>query len=322
MLDVYMPMMKSAAIVAAARLGLFEALSAGPLPVGALARRLAAHAAGVKALAEFLVTLGYLVQDGEDYALAGFARRWFTRQGRVDYTPGALWTHAAWTMMADLDQAVLDGGPGVTLWQRMQREPDLGPLFSRYMHAFARDLGPDLVARVPVPSGAARLLDLGGSHGLHAIGLCRAHPGLRARVVDFEASLTDTPRTIAEAGLSDRIDTQAGNILKQTWVEASAFDRILYLSVGHNQSDEDNARMFDAMARSLRPGGLIVVHDYLVGPDRNAFQAAFGLTLLYETGTRTWAQSDYARWAEAAGLVIRQRMDLDPIEKGSLLLIG
>ena len=43
MLDIYMPMMKSAAIVAAARLGLFEALSAGALDTPELARRLAAE---------------------------------------------------------------------------------------------------------------------------------------------------------------------------------------------------------------------------------------------------------------------------------------
>jgi hypothetical protein len=46
------------------------------------------------------------------------------------------------------------------------------------------------------------------------------------------------------------------------------------------------------------------------------------LTLLFETGTRTWAEADYARWAGAAGLAVRERIDLDPIEKGSLLLIG
>jgi len=46
MLDIYMPMMKSAAIVAAARLGLFEALSSGPLESDVLAQRTGADPAG------------------------------------------------------------------------------------------------------------------------------------------------------------------------------------------------------------------------------------------------------------------------------------
>jgi SAM-dependent methyltransferase len=157
---------------------------------------------------------------------------------------------------------------------------------------------------------------------LHSIGLCRKHPQLHATVADWPASLTDTPAHIAQAGLNERIDTLPGDILLEQWVQPQGFDLILYLSVGHNQDDAGNARMLQAMARSLRPGGLIVVHDYLIGQPLNAFHAAFRLTLLFETGTRTWAESDYARWASAAGLGVRERIDLDPIEKGSLLLIG
>ncbi len=39
MLDIYMPMMKSSAIVAAVRLGLFEALAQGPLDAATLAAK-------------------------------------------------------------------------------------------------------------------------------------------------------------------------------------------------------------------------------------------------------------------------------------------
>jgi SAM-dependent methyltransferase len=330
MLDVYMPMMKSAAIMAGARLGVFEALSAGPLDAAALAAATRSHLEGTVALADFLVAIGYLVPlpaqagslAGPCFTLSDFARRWFSSGGRVDYTPGALWNHEAWSMMGQLDVAVRQGRPDVSLWQRMQQEPHLGPLFSRYMHTFARHLGPDLVDRVPVSPGQTRLLDLGGSHGLHSIGLCRAHSQLRATVADWPASLTDTPTHIAQAGLAHRIDTLPGDILLEQWVEPQGFDLILYLSVGHNQDDAGNARMLQAMARSLRAGGLIVVHDYLIGQPLNAFHAAFRLTLLFETGTRTWSEADYARWAGAAGLGILQRIDLDPVEKGSLLLIS
>ena len=40
MLDVYMPMMKSSAIISAGRLGLFEALSGGPLSLATLADKI------------------------------------------------------------------------------------------------------------------------------------------------------------------------------------------------------------------------------------------------------------------------------------------
>jgi len=318
MLDIYMPMMKSAAIVAAARLGLFEALAAGPLGELALAQRTGADAAGVRTLADFLVALGYLTHRDGAYANTDSTQRWLTSAGLIDYTPGALWTHEAWAMMGELDRAVKTGRPAQTLWDRMAVEPHLGPLFSRYMHAFAQDLGPELIAHTPVAPEHRRLLDLGGSHGLHTMRFCRHHPQLQAVIVDLPSALTDTPASIAAAGLSDRISTRAGNVLDLGW--GQGYDVVLYLSVGHNQQAEDNRRVIAEIARCLRPGGLLVVHDYLAGTPLNAFHAAFRLTLLFETGTRTYSQAEYQGWMDEAGFSSVQRVDLNPLEKGSLLI--
>ena len=123
MLDIYMPMMKSAAIVAAARLGVFEALSQGGLDAGQLAQRTGADGLGVRTLADFLVALGYLLRDGEAYANTASTQRWLTSAGAIDYTPGALWTYEAWAMMGQLDSAVKAGRPAQTLWERMSEEP-------------------------------------------------------------------------------------------------------------------------------------------------------------------------------------------------------
>ncbi len=360
MLDVYMPMMKSSAIVAAVRLGLFEALADGPLSAETLAVKAGAQVAGVRALADFLESIGYLesIHGGSDccnsdpqvnadkdvqsrrYANAASTQRWFTRQGQVDYSAGALWTFEAWSMMGELDKAVRDGAPGKTLWERMRDEPRLGPLFSRYMNAFARHVSPDLVAHVPVTADQTRLLDLGGSHGLHSIGFCHAHPQLNAVIVDMPQALIDTPDTIARAGMRERITLQPGNLLDLAWANPQGdqrldaqtahapgshagdnkFDLALYLCVAHNQSAQDNARVIGQIRRALRPGGMLVIHDYLATDPLNAFHAAFRLTLLYETGTRTYSEQEYREWLNAAGFARVDRIDLDPLEKGSLLL--
>jgi hypothetical protein len=52
----------------------------------------------------------------------------------------------------------------------------------------------------------------------------------------------------------------------------------------------------------------------------NAFHAAFRLTLLFETGTRTYSEAEYREWFDAAGFASAQRIDLNPLEKGSLLI--
>ncbi len=199
MLDVYMPMMKSSAIVAAGRLGLFEALSGGALSASKLAGKLDASLQGTVALADFLVAAGYLQKQGDSFANTGSTQRWFTRAGQVDYTPGLLWTHEAWTMMGGLAECVRSGRPQQLLWDAMVDRPQLGQLFSSYMGAFASDLGPDLLAQVPVSPDHRRLLDLGGSHGLHSIRFCQRYPHLNAVIVDMPSALTETREEIERA---------------------------------------------------------------------------------------------------------------------------
>ena len=64
---------------------------------------------------------------------------------------------------------------------------------------------------------------------------------------------------------------------------------------------------------------MLVIHDYLDDMS-NAFYAAFALTLLLETGTRLYRHDQYAGWLQQAGFLDVRRVDLTPIEKGSLLL--
>lgn len=318
MLDVYMPMMKSAAIISAGRLGLFEALAHGPLTLPLLAEKINASPQGVAMLADFLVSLAYLEKDGELLSNSASTQRWFTSQGQVDYTPGLLWTHEAWPMMGALADAVRTGTPETTLWQAMESQPQLGPIFSSYMAAFARDLGPDLLKHVPVSAQQHRLLDLGGSHGLHSMRFCQHYPQLNAVIVDLPSALTKTSATIEAQRLSGRIQLHPGNLLDDDW--GGEFDLVFYLSVAHNHTAADNRRVFRRIADSLRPGGLLVIHEYIEDTPLNAFHAAFRLTLLYETGTKIHRHEDYLDWLNAAGFASVSRVDLDPHEKGSLLL--
>jgi SAM-dependent methyltransferase len=318
MVDVYIPMMKAAAIISAGQLGLFEALAGGPLPARRLAEATGASEVGIRHLADFLVAVGYLVEGPEGLANAPRATRWFTGGGDVDYTAGLLWTAESWGLMGHLADAIRQGAPAKTLWESMQERPHWGPIFSSYMQAFARHLGPDLLGRVSLPEGARRLLDLGGSHGLHSVGFCRKYPALEAVIVDFPSALTETEAMLAREGLASRITVKPGDLLHGDW--GTGFDVVLYLSVAHNQTAEDNRRMLAHIGSVLRPGGLVVIHEYLAGAPLDVYDAAFRLTLLTETATRTYGFEEFSAWLAAGGFEPPTRIDLDPREKGTLLL--
>ncbi|KXB31856.1 hypothetical protein AT959_05800 [Dechloromonas denitrificans] len=318
MLDVYMPMMKSSAIISAGRLGLFEALAQGPLSVAQLATKIESSTKGTATLADFLIALGYLEKQEGLLANTASTQRWFTSLGQVDYTPGLLWTHEAWPMMGGLAEAVRSGHPEKTLWDAMVEHSHLGELFSSYMAAFASDLGPDLLKHVPVSAEQHRLLDLGGSHGLHAIRFCRHYPQLGAAIVDLPSALTETGTTIANEGLAERIRLIPGDLQEQDW--GNEHDLVFYLSVAHNHTAEENRQIIERIGNSLARGGLLVIHEYLAESPLDALDAAFRLTLLVETGTQTYRYEDYCNWLTAAGFASIERIDLNPREKGSLIL--
>ncbi|PKO28163.1 MAG: hypothetical protein CVU24_01065 [Betaproteobacteria bacterium HGW-Betaproteobacteria-18] len=318
MLDVYMPMMKSSAIIAAGRLGLFEALAVGPLSVAKLAAKIDSSNKGTAALTDFLIALGYLEKHGDHLANTASTQRWFTSRGKVDYTPGLLWTHEAWSMMGGLAEAVRGGHPENILWNAMVEKPHLGDLFSSYMAAFASDLGADLLKHVPVQAEYRQLLDLGGSHGLHAIRFCHHYPQLNAAIVDLPSALTKTGKTIKNEGLSERIDLIPGDLQEQNW--GINHDLVFYLSVAHNHTVDENRLVFQRIFNSLNPGGLLVIHEYLTKTPKNALDAAFRLTLLLETGTQTYSYDDYSNWLTEAGFKSVELVHLDPREKGSFIL--
>jgi trans-aconitate methyltransferase len=221
-------------------------------------------------------------------------------------------------MLHQLSEVVRKGSADKTLWDLMEDTPELGRTFSGYMASFAKDLGSDLQAHVPVERHARSLVDLGGSHGLHAIRFCQANPQLHAQIVDLPSALIETETTIKRSNLCHRIKVHHADIVDTNW--GSGHDIVLYLSVAHNQSPDTNRNVIRRIAKSLKAGGLLVIHDYLDDATVNAFRAAFCVTLFYETGTKIYSFSDYVTWLKEAGFSSINRIDLDPLEKGSLIL--
>lgn len=320
MTDVYLSMMRASAIISAGELGLFNALSGGPLDAVALAQALHASLSGTTRLADFLVTIGYLEKGGQLYGNAPGTARWFTAGGEVDFTPGLAWSAQAWGLMGGLTNAVIAGAPAQNLWEQMLERPALGAAFSDYMRAFAEYLGPDLISSVALPHPPRRMLDLGGSHGLHSIRFCQHHPQLTCDIVDLPSALTGTDAAIARAGLAGRIALRPANLLDDCWDVGEGYDLILYLSVAHNQSAEDNRRVMRRIFSAMRPRGLLVIHEYLAGHAPRQFDTAFRLTLLVETATRTYGLDEISDWLRQAGFAAPDVIDLHPRDKGAFII--
>jgi hypothetical protein len=318
MLDVYMPMMHSAAIITAVKLGLFEYLAKGESDIDTLAVGLHVHPNGVSKLLRYLETVGYVEKTDRGYINSLHTQSWFTHDGLVDYSSGAIWTSHAWDMMSTLEKAVKSGEPSELLWSMMERKPELGPLFSNYMHSFAKHLKDDMLRVLPIQQTYTSILDIGGSHGLHSIALCKKYPHLSGTILDYPSALKNTLSFAEQEGCGDRIHVQHGSALDIKQV--ACFDVALMFGVAHNQTAEDNSYIFKQVYGSLKKNGLFMLHEYIHDDNAPSYYAAFDLTLLYETGTSTHSWNFYLNALAGAGFKNIRRIDLSPIEKGSFIL--
>lgn len=144
-----------------------------------------------------------------------------------------------------------------------------GEAFSRAQHAGS--LGPArlMARRVDLP-GATRLLDVGGGSGAYTLSFLQRNPGLRATILDFPQTVETAKRYAAAAGMSDRIAHVEGNALTTEWPADQ--DVVLMSYVWSAVGGSDTRILARRAFQALKPGGLVLIHDFMVddshdGPD-------------------------------------------------------
>ena len=158
-----------------------------------------------------------------------------------------------------------------------ERESFLMGMFNNAM-----TLAPRLVPKVDL-SGRKSLLDLGGGPGTYAIQFCLNYPDLKAVVYDLPATRPFAEKTIAAYGMTDRIGFQAGSYL--TDPVAGRYDVVWLSHILHGEGPADCHNIVRKAVDALMPGGMILIHEFILNDDMSGplFPTLFSLNML--TGT-------------------------------------
>ena len=140
-----------------------------------------------------------------------------------------------------------------------------GERFSSAQHSGS--LGPArLLAKRLDLKDRRKLLDVGGGSGAYSIALCAANPRLSATILDFPQTVDTAKRYAREAGLADRIAHVAGNAISADW--PGGHDVVLMSYVWSAVGEADIAVLAKRAADALPPGGLVLIHDFMVDDAR------------------------------------------------------
>ncbi|GAA3725911.1 methyltransferase [Streptomyces tremellae] len=299
----------SAALTAAARLELADALGEEPLPVEPLAAAVKADAEALGQLLRALACHGVFRDVGD----GRYAHTELSLLLRSDAPGGrramALLAGApfAWRIWARLDDAVRTGRSvfadeyGTTLFAHLhEAEPALGALFDRAMAASG-----EATARAVADSldlaGARVVADIGGGRGTLLKVLLERRPYLRGVLFDLEQVLAGADAALLPGGaLADRCTVRAGDCHTAVPVRA---DTYLLKGVVHMWNDDTALAVLRALVRSAPPGARVVLAEQVL--DQTAtpeIATVMNLLMLVSQGGRERTGHEYQDLFERAGL--------------------
>jgi predicted O-methyltransferase YrrM len=165
----------------------------------------------------------------------------------------------------------------------------------------AKNVAPVLAQRVDL-SSAELIVDVGGGTGIYSVAFLHRHPRLRAVVLDRPEVLKVAREMAAASGVADRLTTQAADMFQDA-LPANA-DAVLLSNVLHDWDVPECRELIGRCARSLRPGGRLLIHDVFLNDalDGPLPIALYSAALFALTEGRAYSAGEYRVWLEEAGL--------------------
>jgi SAM-dependent methyltransferase len=306
LVDTHASMLLARTVMAGAELKIFDALAHGARTADEIAAICKSELGATALLLDALASCGYLRFSSGRFALTGRSR-WLLSDAPSSVRDKLLLQVVEWRWLETLEQFVRSGRPLDFHESMTSAERDL---YHRGMRALAGVAGAEVARRVPVPRGATRMLDLGGSHGHFAAEICRRYPEVSAEVMDVPDAIDAAAPLLATEELGNRVVHRAGDAATED-LGVEQYDLVLMSNLAHHFDAEQNLALAKRIARALKPGGAFVIQEAARAErpgEAGQIPALLGLYFALQSrpGVRTWTVSEMSEWQRSAGLRVHR----------------
>ena len=300
----------AAAVRAAARLGVADALEDTPLSVDDLAAAVKTQPQTLRRLLRALSSQGVFTEHPD----GTFAHTEMSRLLREDDPHSlryiALWCTEPWTwnVWPKLDEAVRSGRNvfedvyDKEFFAYLNEEaPESAHVFNRAMTTSSEQSARD-VANLLDLRGVSTVADIGGGQGQVVAGLLEKHPGMHGTLLDLPGVVENAdPRLRSGGSLAERVRIVPGDCREDIPVQAD-----VYIIKNILEWDDDSTRRALANVRkAARPGARVVVIENLVDDTPSMkFTTSMDLLLLLNVGGAKHTRQSMVDRLTDAGLVI------------------
>ncbi|GLW15016.1 MULTISPECIES: methyltransferase [Streptomyces] len=308
----------AAAVRAAARLGVADALGERPTTAEELATAVRAEARPLDRLLRTLSCYGIFAETDDGKYVHTDMSRLLREDDPHSLRYISLWCTEPWTWDAwpRLDEAVRSGSNvfeglyGKGFFQYLHQDaPESAEVFDRAMTTSSKQSAQDIAQLLDL-TGASSVADIGGGQGHVLAGLLEKYPSMQGTLLDLPTVVANPDPRLREGGaLASRVRIVPGDCRQEIPVQADVYiiKNIL------EWDDESTRRTLHNVVGAARPGARVVVIENLVDDSPSMkFTTAMDLLLLLNVGGAKHTRASLVSRMTDAGLKVGELRVVNP----------
>ena len=304
------------AIKGAIELDLFTAIAEGNATAEALALKRQSSERGMRILCDFLVIMGFLTKNGNQYGLTPDSAMFLDRH-QPTYIGSAIEFLLEPTLReahTDVAAIVRKGGTLISDEGTVSPENPVWVKFARAMMPLMMLPARMLAQSIQVdPDKKVKLLDIAASHGMFGIVFAQTYPNVNVTALDWASVLEVAKENAQKFGVSDRVNLLPGSAFDVEF--GSGYDLILLTNFLHHFDVATNERLLKKIYDALDNRGRVVTLEFIPNEDRVSPPpaASFAMTMLGTTAAGdAYTFAEYDQMFRNAGFAQNELREIPP----------
>jgi len=294
---------RSGALKTAIELEIFTIIDGGAKAAAAIAAKSGASERGIRILCDFLTTIGLLIKSDGTYGLSPESAAFLSKNSRayLGTTMRFLLLPELKTNMDSLTEAVRSGGVSPTATNTVADDNPIWIEFARSMWPMIMPPA-QVIAELVAGTGELKVLDIAAGHGFFGITIAQRNPRAEIVAVDWSSVLAVATEHARAAGVQERHHTLPGDAFKVEFPDGC--DVALVTNFLHHFDAATCTSFLKKVYGALKPGGRVVVLEFVPNPDRVSppVPARFALSMLTGTpGGDAYTLAELTQQLEGAG---------------------
>jgi ubiquinone/menaquinone biosynthesis C-methylase UbiE len=299
-------------IDAGIELGIFDALSSGPLTSGEVAERCRLSVRGTRRVLDALASLDWLKKSDGRYTLVPESATFLVKTSPA-FLGGIVrqHLHRMLPVWQQLESVMRTGAPAKSLDGEQEGSTyfrDFVPALFSLNHAAGRVLAKTLLAeRGDRP---IRVLDVGAGSGVFGIAFAAETPRVTVTAADWKEVLSVTRQIAREWKVEKQFSFAEGDLFESDF--GSGFDVAVLGNILHMEGEERCRELLRKVYGALSAGGTVAIFEFVPEDDRSgpAMPLIFSITMLLHTAQGdTYTLRELSQWLAEAGFRNIRRLE-------------